>query len=181
MDDMDLRILRVLQADSSLSVTDVAREVGLSASPCWKRINKLRADGVIRQQTAVLDAEQLGFGLTVFMELRTGEHSGDWLRSFAETVRAMPEVMEFHRMAGEVDYLLKVVVADMKRFVHVAFFIGIDLPNNGAAHLIANLDLTFTLGPEGRRVMMRQTPKDRGHDEGNLHGDPGCPRGAEIW
>ena len=116
MDDMDLRILRVLQADSSLSVTDVAREVGLSASPCWKRINKLRADGVIRKQTAVLDAEQLGFGLTVFMELRTGEHSGDWLRSFAETVRAMPEVMEFHRMAGEVDYLLKVVVADMKRF-----------------------------------------------------------------
>ena len=85
MDDTDLRILRVLQADSSLSVTDVAREVGLSASPCWKRINKLRADGVIRQQTAVLDAEQLGFGLTVFMELRTGEHSGDWLRSFAET------------------------------------------------------------------------------------------------
>ena len=116
MDDTDLRILRVLQVDSSLSVTDVARHVGLSASPCWKRINKLRADGVIRQQTAVLNAEQLGFGLTVFMELRTGEHSGDWLRNFAEIVRAMPEVMEFHRMAGEVDYLLKVVVADMKRF-----------------------------------------------------------------
>jgi Lrp/AsnC family transcriptional regulator len=116
MDDTDLRILRVLQVDSSLSVTDVARHVGLSASPCWKRINKLRADGVIRQQTAILDAEQLGFGLTVFMELRTGEHSGDWLRSFAETVRAMPEVMEFHRMAGEVDYLLKVVVSDMKHF-----------------------------------------------------------------
>ena len=116
MDDTDLRILRVLQVDSSLSVTDVARHVGLSASPCWKRINKLRADGVIRQQTAVLNAEQLGFGLTVFMELRTGEHSGDWLRNFAEIVRAMPEVMEFHRMAGEVDYLLKVVVPDMKHF-----------------------------------------------------------------
>lgn len=116
MDDTDLRILRVLQEDSSLSVSDVARRVGLSASPCWKRINKLRADQVIRHQTAVLDAEQMGFGLTVFMEIRTGEHSGDWLRNFAEHVRAMPEVMEFHRMAGEVDYLLKVMVPDMKRF-----------------------------------------------------------------
>jgi Lrp/AsnC family transcriptional regulator len=116
MDDTDLRILRVLQEDSSLSVSDVARKVGLSASPCWKRINKLRADRVILHQTAVLDADQMGFGLTVFMEVRTGEHSGAWLRNFAEVVRAMPEVMEFHRMAGEVDYLLKVVVPDMKRF-----------------------------------------------------------------
>ena len=116
MDDTDLRILRVLQEDSSLTVTDVARRVGLSASPCWKRINRLQSDGIIRQQTAVLDAELLGFGLTVFMVIRTGEHSGDWLRQFAEFVSAMPEVQEFHRMAGEVDYLLKVVVPDMKRF-----------------------------------------------------------------
>jgi Lrp/AsnC family transcriptional regulator len=116
MDDTDLRILRVLQEDSSLSVSDVARQVGLSASPCWKRINKLRADRIIQHQTAVLDAEKMGFGLTVFMEIRTGEHSGDWLRRFADLVSAMPEVMEFHRMAGEVDYLLKVMVPDMKRF-----------------------------------------------------------------
>jgi len=116
MDDTDLRILRVLQEDSSLSVTDVAKKVGLSASPCWKRINKLQGEGIIRQQTSVLDAERLGFGLTVFVEVRTGEHSGDWLRRFAEFVKEMPEVLEFHRMAGEVDYLLKVVVPDMKRF-----------------------------------------------------------------
>lgn len=116
MDDTDLRILRVLQEDSSLTVTDVARRVGLSASPCWKRINKLQSEGVIRQTTSVLDAEQLGFGLTVFMVIRTGEHSGDWLRHFAAFVSAMPEVQEFHRMAGEIDYLLKVVVPDMKRF-----------------------------------------------------------------
>ena len=116
MDETDLRILRVLQEDSSLSVTDVARRVSLSASPCWKRINKLQAEGIIRRQTAVLDAERMGFGLTVFVEVRTGEHSGEWLRNFAEFVTAIPEVMEFHRMAGEVDYLLKVAVPDMKRF-----------------------------------------------------------------
>lgn len=116
MDDTDRRILRVLQEDNSLSVSDVARRVGLSASPCWKRINKLRAEGVIRREVAVLDPDRLGFGLTVFMVVRTGEHSGDWLRRFAEFVAAMPEVQEFHRMAGEVDYLIKVVVPDMRRF-----------------------------------------------------------------
>ncbi len=116
MDDTDIKILRVLQEDSSLTVTDIARRVGLSASPCWKRINRLQNDGVISHQTSVLDAEKLGYGLTVFMVIRTGEHSGDWLRNFAQFVKTMPEVQEFHRMAGEIDYLLKVVVPDMKRF-----------------------------------------------------------------
>jgi Lrp/AsnC family transcriptional regulator len=116
MDDTDLRILRVLQEDASLSISDIARRVGLSASPCWKRIARLREDGIIRQQTAVLDADRVGFGLTVFVSIKTGEHSADWLKTFAETVTAMPEVLEFHRMAGEVDYMLKVVVADMRAF-----------------------------------------------------------------
>ncbi|MBM85990.1 MAG: transcriptional regulator [Rhodospirillaceae bacterium] len=115
MDDTDIRILRILQEDSSLSITEVARRVSLSASPCWKRINKLEAEGIICRQTAVLDAEKMGFGLTVFVEVRTGEHSGLWLRKFADLVANMPEVLEFHRLAGEVDYLLKVKVRDMKR------------------------------------------------------------------
>ena len=116
MDDTDRRILRLLQKDSSLSASDVARKVGLSASPCWKRINRLQAEGIIRRQTAILDAERLGFGLTVFVSIKTGEHSSTWLQEFAETVSAMPEVLEFHRMAGEIDYLLKVLVSDMKAF-----------------------------------------------------------------
>lgn len=116
MDDTDKRILKILQQDSSAPVSEVARRVGLSASPCWKRINRLQEDGIIREQVAVLDADRLGFGLTIFMAIRTGEHSGDWLRTFAEVVSAMPEVMEFHRMAGEIDYMLKVVVPDMKAF-----------------------------------------------------------------
>ncbi|WP_420405196.1 Lrp/AsnC family transcriptional regulator [Nisaea sp.] len=113
---MDRKILRLLQQDSSISVSDIARQVGLSASPCWKRINRMQVDGLIKRQVAVLDAEKLGYGLTVFVSIKTGEHSADWLQTFAKTVEAMPEVLEFHRMAGEVDYLLKVVVPDMKSF-----------------------------------------------------------------
>jgi len=116
MDDMDRRILRILQLDSSLSASDVARRVGLSASPCWKRINRMQSNGIIKRQTAVLDADRLGFGLTVFVSIKTGEHSSGWLKEFAVKITAMPEVMEFHRMAGEVDYMLKVVVRDMKMF-----------------------------------------------------------------
>ena len=116
MDDMDRRILKILQLDSSLAASDVARRVGLSASPCWKRINRLQSEGIIKRRTAVLDAERLGFGLTVFVSIKTGEHSSGWLKDFADKITAMPEVMEFHRMAGEVDYMLKVVVRDMQSF-----------------------------------------------------------------
>ena len=116
MDDMDRRILRILQLDCSLSASEVARQVGLSASPCWKRINRMQSEGIIKRQSAVLDAERLGFGLTVFVSIKTGEHSSPWLKDFAAGITAMPEVMEFHRMAGEVDYMLKVVVRDMKKF-----------------------------------------------------------------
>ncbi len=116
MDEMDRRILRILQEDCSLPVSDVARQVGLSNSPCWKRINRMQNDGIIKRQTAVLDAGRLGFGLTVFVSIKTGEHSTGWLEEFSGTITAMPEVLEFHRMAGEVDYMLKVVVRDMAAF-----------------------------------------------------------------
>lgn len=116
MDDVDRRILRLMQEDSSLSVSDIGRQIGLSASPCWKRINRMQAEGTIRRQVAVLDRDRLGFGLTVFVSIRTGEHSKEWLSAFAERVAAMPQVLEFHRLAGDVDYLLKVVVPDMRSF-----------------------------------------------------------------
>ena len=116
MDELDLKILRVLQENSSLTVTEVAKRIGLSASPCWKRINRLESDGVIKYQSAVLDSKKLGVNLTVFMSIRTGEHSGEWLDNFAKFIKKMPEVQEFHRMAGEIDYLLKIVVPDMDHF-----------------------------------------------------------------
>ena len=116
MDEMDRKILRILQKDSSAPVSDIARQVGLSASPCWKRINRLRDDGIIQHHTAVLNASRLGFGLTVFVSIKTGEHSDEWLADFSNQVTAMPEVMEIHRMAGDVDYMLKVVARDMEAF-----------------------------------------------------------------
>ena len=116
MDDTDRQILRVLQENSGQSISDIARQVGLSSSPCWKRVNRLQADGVIQKKVAILDPVTLGFGLTVFVSIESGDHSSDWLLSFAALLAEKPEVQEFHRMAGDVDYLLKVVVPDMAAY-----------------------------------------------------------------
>lgn len=116
MDDTDRQILRVLQENSGQAISEIARQVGLSPSPCWKRVNKLQADGIIQKQVAILDPVTLGLGLTVFVSIETGEHSSDWLRAFAVFLAEKAEVQEFHRMAGDVDYLLKVVVPDMAAF-----------------------------------------------------------------
>ena len=116
MDAIDRKILGVLQEDSSLSVAEVGSRVGLSSTPCWKRIQKLEAEGVIQKRVAVVDPEKIGLGVTVFVAIETGDHSEAWLARFAEVVGAMPEVMEFYRMAGDVDYMLRVVVPDIQGF-----------------------------------------------------------------
>ncbi|HTS39990.1 MAG TPA: Lrp/AsnC family transcriptional regulator [Xanthobacteraceae bacterium] len=113
MDAIDRKILTTLQDDASLSVAEIGSRVGLSSTPCWKRIQRLEADGVIRKRVALIDQDKVGLGITVFVSIETGDHSQDWLDRFAEVVRAMPEVMEFHRMAGDVDYMLRVVVPDI--------------------------------------------------------------------
>jgi Lrp/AsnC family transcriptional regulator len=103
----------VVQEDASLSVAEIGQRVGLSSTPCWKRLQRLEADGVILKRVALVSPEKIGLGITVFVSVETGDHSNDWLKTFAETVSAMPEVMEFYRMAGDVDYMLRVVVADI--------------------------------------------------------------------
>ena len=113
MDAIDRKILAVLQEDASLSVAEIGSRVGLSSTPCWKRIQKLEAEGVIQRRVAVVDQNKIGLGITVFVSVETGDHSQDWLDRFAKTVGAMPEVMEFYRMAGDVDYMLRVVVPDI--------------------------------------------------------------------
>jgi Lrp/AsnC family transcriptional regulator len=113
MDAIDRKILAVLQEDASLSVADIGNRVGLSSTPCWKRIQRLEADGVILRRVALVDQERIGLGITVFVSVETGDHSQEWLDRFAKVVGAMPEVMEFYRMAGDVDYMLRVVVPDM--------------------------------------------------------------------
>ena len=113
MDAIDRKILAVVQEDASLSVAEIGQRVGLSSTPCWKRLQRLEADGVIMRRVALIDPEKIGLGITVFVSIETGDHSEDWLKRFAETVGGMPEVMEFYRMAGDVDYMLRVVVPDI--------------------------------------------------------------------
>jgi Lrp/AsnC family transcriptional regulator len=116
MDAIDRKILAVVQEDSSLSVAEIGQRVGLSSTPCWKRLQRLEADGVITRRVAIIDPEKVGLGITVFVSVETGDHSQEWLSRFAEVVNAMPEVMEFYRMAGDVDYVLRVVVRDMQSY-----------------------------------------------------------------
>jgi Lrp/AsnC family transcriptional regulator len=113
MDAIDRKILALLQEDASLSVAEISNRVGLSSTPCWKRIQRLETEGVIQKRVALIDQDKLGLGITVFVSIETGDHSQGWLARFAETVGAMPEVMEFYRMAGDVDYMLRVVVPDI--------------------------------------------------------------------
>jgi Lrp/AsnC family transcriptional regulator len=116
MDVTDLKILAILQEDASLAVSEIARRVNLSQTPCWRRIQRLEERGVIQKRVALVDPDAVGLGLTVFVEIETGDHSGDWLERFAAAIVTMPEVMEVHRMAGDVDYLLRVAVANMSAF-----------------------------------------------------------------
>ena len=116
MDAIDRRILTALQDDTTISIGDLANKVGLSQTPCWKRVQKLEAAGVILKRVALIAPEKIGLGLTVFVQIETGDHSGPWLKTFAQTVSAMPEVMELYRMAGDVDYMLRVVVSDMAAY-----------------------------------------------------------------
>jgi Lrp/AsnC family transcriptional regulator len=116
LDRTDRKILAIMQEDSSLAVADVAERVGLSQTPCWRRIQRLRADRVIARTVSLVHPEAVGLGLTVFITIEALDHSPDWLDRFTTAVSAMPEVMEVHRMAGDIDYLLRVAVADMAAF-----------------------------------------------------------------
>ncbi len=113
LDRMDRAILGVLQQDGSLSAVQLGEKVGLSATPCWKRVKAMEEAGLIEKRVAIVNRERAGLPVTVFVSLRTNRHDEAWLRKFAASVSSMPEVMEFHRMSGDVDYLLKVVAADI--------------------------------------------------------------------
>jgi Lrp/AsnC family transcriptional regulator len=116
MDSVDRKILAILQKDASISIAELASRVNLSQTPCWKRIQKLEKEGVITGRVALLSPEKLGLGLTVFVSVETSDHSKPWLDNFAAVASDMPEVMDFYRMAGDVDYMLRVVVADMAAY-----------------------------------------------------------------
>jgi len=127
MDSIDRKILRELQRDCSGSIAEIAERAGVSQTPCWRRIKKLEEAGYITQRVALLDQDLLNLGMTAYVMIKTSHHDDAWLKRFSEGVALIPEVMEIHRMAGDIDYLLKIVATDMsdydriyKRLVTVA-------------------------------------------------------------
>ena len=116
LDRIDLRLLAILQEDCTQSIAAMAEQVGLSQTPCWKRIQRLEAEGVITRRVALLQPEALGLGLTVFVSIEAGDHSPAWLARFAAAVADLPEVVEVHRMAGDIDYMLRVVTRDIAAY-----------------------------------------------------------------
>ena len=116
MDRIDKRILTLLQEDATTPVAEVARKVGLSTTPCWRRIQKLEEDGVIKKRVAVLDPASVNAKVTVFVSIRTNSHNAEWLKRFSEVTRDFPEIVELYRMSGDVDYLLRVVVPDIQAY-----------------------------------------------------------------
>lgn len=113
LDQTDLKILSILQEDASLPVAEVAGRVNLSQTPCWRRIQRMESAGVIERRVALVNPDAVGLGLSIFVDIETNDHSEDWLTKFADVVRAMPEIMDVYRMAGDVDYMLRIAVSSM--------------------------------------------------------------------
>ena len=116
LDDTDIKILQILQDDCTKSVAEIGKAVGLSTTPCWRRIQKMEDQGVIKARVAVLDPVKVQAGVTVFVSIKTDQHDMDWLERFHAIVTDFPEVVEFYRMSGEVDYLMRVVIPDIAAY-----------------------------------------------------------------
>ncbi|TDQ81361.1 AsnC family transcriptional regulator [Dongia mobilis] len=119
LDRIDARILAALQKDAGQAIADLADSVGLSANACWRRVKRLEEAGIIRARVALLDPDRIGLGVTVFVSVRTNEHNDAWLKQFAAAVEKIPEVVELYRMSGDIDYLMKIVVADIAHYDRV--------------------------------------------------------------
>ena len=115
---MDLKILAILQEDCTMPVAEIGKRVGLSTTPCWRRIQKLEEAGVIERRVALLNAKKMNAGVTVFVAITTSQHSQEWLDRFHRAIQEFSEVVEFYRMSGQVDYLLRVAVPDIDAYDH---------------------------------------------------------------
>lgn len=113
IDRLDAKILRALQSDASRSLTELAESIGLSTNACWKRVKRLEDDGFILKRVALLNRSKMNQTVTAFVEVRTDQHEERWLEEFASTVRTIPEIVEFYRMSGQVDYMLKIICSDI--------------------------------------------------------------------
>jgi len=147
MDKLDRRILDLLQKDGSLTAQEIAERVGLSKVPCWRRIKHMEETGVIRQTVALLDAKALNVGTTVFVMMKTANHSAAWFERFQKAVRDVPEITEIYRMSGEVDYLMRIVVPDIEAYdvVYKKLIAAIDLLDVSASFALETIKSTTAL------------------------------------
>ncbi len=116
LDKIDKKILTILQRDATMPVAEIGRKIGLSTTPCWRRIQKMEEEGIIQRRVVILDPAKVNASVSVFVAIRTSEHSNEWLEKFSRVVEGFPEVVEFYRMSGDVDYLLRVVVSDIAAY-----------------------------------------------------------------
>ncbi len=151
MDRIDRKILARVQEDATISIADLAAAVGLSTTPCWRRLRKLETAGVIQRRVALIDPEKVGLGLSVFVSIRTNRHDIEWMEKFTRQVTKLPEVVEFYRLAGENDYLLRVLVRDIptydafyKRLIRIA-----DLANVTSSFAMEQIKYTTAVPVEG--------------------------------
>lgn len=146
MDAQDKNLLRLIQTDASLSVGDLADQIGISKSACWRRIQKLEESGVIRQRVTLLDPAKVGLGLTVFVTIRTNQHNAAWADRFSEVVQSVEGVLEVYRLGGQIDYLLKAVVPDMPGYDRLyQKLIGADLFDVTASFVMEEIKATTVL------------------------------------
>jgi Lrp/AsnC family transcriptional regulator len=147
VDRLDRKILQILQEDATIPVAEIGRRVGLSTTPCWRRIQKLEEDGVITGRVALLDPKRVNARVTAFVSIVTNQHNDEWLRRFAEVIRELPEVVEFYRMAGQVDYLLRVVVPDIEAYdsFYKKLISKIDISDVSTSFAMEQIKFTTTL------------------------------------
>ena len=147
MDAIDKKILSYLQTDANLPVGEIAERVGLSSTPCWRRIRNLEKTGVIQSRVALLNPEKLNLGVTVFVGVKTSQHSYDWLERFAKAVAEIDEVVEFYRMSGDIDYMLRIVVPDIAGYdaVYKRLIQSADLSDVSSAFAMERIKFTTAL------------------------------------
>jgi Lrp/AsnC family transcriptional regulator len=147
VDKLDKKILEQLQKNGGLTAAELADRIGLSKAPCWRRIKRLEEEGIIKQTVALLDARSLNLGTTVFVTLKTGNHSEAWFDKFVKAVRDIPEVTEIHRMSGDVDYLMRIVVPDIDAYdvVYKRLIASVEFQDVSASFALETIKYTTAL------------------------------------
>jgi len=147
MDKLDKKILEQLQKNGGLTAAELADRIGLSKAPCWRRIKRLEEEGIIKQTVALLDARSVNLGTTVFVTLKTGNHSEAWFEKFVKAVRDIPEVTEIHRMSGDVDYLMRIVVPDIDAYdvVYKRLIASVEFQDVSASFALETIKYTTAL------------------------------------